>query len=105
MRNVILFHYCQCGACYSTIISIPKFDLLCLNSSFKFMGFEDDSVMLEEVDRSDSCPKCRGEKLVDDIKLKPLKQKLIKFVNARRPRVTLEDWWLLSEFVDEVEKQ
>ena len=55
MRNVILFHYCKCGACDATVVSIPQFDLLCLNSRFKFVGLEDDGIMLEEVDRSDSC--------------------------------------------------
>ena len=102
MRSVILFHYCKCGNCDSTVISIPQFDLLCLDSNFKFVGIEDDSIMLKEVERSDSCPKCRNEKRIGDVKVSKLKEELIKFVNSRKIRVRVNEWWVLNEFVDHV---
>ena len=117
MRNVILFHYCKCGACDATVVSIPQFDLLCLNSRFKFVGLEDDGIMLAEVERSDSCPKCREGLIVrwprtcgivvhntkESVQLSPLKKKAVAFVNSRNGAVSLREWEVLNAFVDSVD--
>ena len=59
MPRVIMFHRCICGATDSVVTTIEQFDLHCRNASYKFVGLEDDQIMLEEIDKSDSCPKCR----------------------------------------------
>ena len=104
MRNVILFHYCKCGACDATVVSIPQFDLLCLNSRFKFVGLEDDGIMLEEVERSDSCHVCRSTDSIAGIRVTETQKKLFEFDNARRPRLRIGEYLILYEFVKHLHK-
>ena len=104
MPRVVMFHRCVCGATDSVVTTIEQFDLHCRNASYKFVGLEDDQIMLEEIDKSDSCPKCRKTHMSILREISPLRLKAIAFANANERPLTLREWQLLNAFVEFVDR-